>query len=150
MVEKRRKLNQTWIKNNRERYSASKYFYKDSLRLEALKHYGGGEIKCVICGFSDIRALVLDHINNDGAEHRKEWRINGRGLKGGTNIYERLKRFGFIDGLQTVCANCNMIKQQNRHLEKRLGNKFYVNNQNTTQLYSQTLPSKFFNKSGKI
>jgi len=57
--------------------------------------------------------LVMDHINHDGAVHRRAENINHRNAatNSGTTIYEVLKRKGKIDGLQVLCANCNMIKQ---------------------------------------
>ena len=37
--------------------------YHQRVRRIALLHYGEGKIACVRCGFSDIRALSIDHIN---------------------------------------------------------------------------------------
>ena len=79
--------------------------YKE-LKLQLLTHYGNGKCTCVVCGFDDIRALCIDHINNDGASHRKE--INS---KGGYRTYYWLKRHGLPSGYQTLCANCNSIKR---------------------------------------
>lgn len=35
----RNKLNQDWIANNRQKYNASKYKYRESLKLEVLTYY---------------------------------------------------------------------------------------------------------------
>src|SRR5690349_6288281 len=43
--------------------------YGDSLRQQALEAYGG---RCVCCGESTPEFLHFDHVNNDGAEHRRE------------------------------------------------------------------------------
>ena len=56
---------------------------------------------CVRCGFDDIRALCIDHIENDGKEHRK-WV--------GKHIYKWLIDNNFPAGFQTLCMNCNWIK----------------------------------------
>lgn len=63
---------------------------------------------CVRCGFSDKRALQFDHINSDGAEHR-------RALASGTAYYAALDAMDaneFRQQLQVLCANCNTIKRE--------------------------------------
>lgn len=45
--------------------------------------------------------LDVDHVNNDGAEHRKEVR---------SNFYAWLKQQGFPEGYQILCRNCNWAK----------------------------------------
>lgn len=118
--------NKAWIAANRDRYNASKYRYRDRLKFEVLKHYGNGTVVCVECGFSDINALCLDHINNDGAAHRKQLGISGRNSGPGLRTYEALKMAGLPVGLQILCANCNMIKELQRKRAKRLQNPFYA------------------------
>lgn len=77
------------------------------LRLEILNHYSGGSLLCAHCGFGDMRALDLDHIENGGGEHRKSI-----GRRGATyDIYAELKRSGFPQGYQILCRNCNWIKE---------------------------------------
>lgn len=62
--------------------------------------------ECARCGFSDVRALQIDHVNGGG---RKELSKNG-------NTVKYLK--GVIDSFlkkenkyQLLCANCNWIKR---------------------------------------
>ena len=76
-----------------------------SVKQEALSHYGES---CVACNFSDIRALQIDHINNNGAEERRA--LGGQKFSG-WNFYRWLKQQGWPSGYQTLCANCNAIKQ---------------------------------------
>lgn len=78
--------------------------YREKLRLEILTHYGGSPPRCACCGTDDVRVLAVDHINNDGAKHRK---ITGAG----TGFYLWLKRNGFPKGFQVLCMNCNWIKR---------------------------------------
>jgi len=78
------------------------------VRLDAFAVLGA---KCVKCGFSDERALQVDHINGDGVAHRKQF-------KNQTDFYKHIIR-GEIEGLQLLCANCNVIK--------RVENKEYGN-----------------------
>ena len=75
------------------------------LKTEVLTHYGNGKLACIKCGFADIRALSLDHINGDGCKHRKE---TGRI---GQSFYSWLKLNNFPEGYQTLCFNCQMIKK---------------------------------------
>lgn len=65
-------------------------------------HYCNGEIKCQKCGFSDVRALTIDHINGDGAEHRQT-------VKG--SLYCWLHKRGYPLGFQVLCMNCQFIKR---------------------------------------
>ena len=59
--------------------------------------------KCCQCGFSDRRALHIDHVFSDGAAERKAH-------SGGQLWYHMLKN---VDSgrYQILCANCNMIKK---------------------------------------
>lgn len=72
---------------------------------------------CVCCGESQKRFLTLDHVNNDGAEHRK--RITGRSVypfyRGGTVKVklEAVKAERRRDDLQILCFNCNCGRQHN-------------------------------------
>lgn len=80
------------------------------LKQEILEHYGK---TCARCGFDDPRALTLDHVNNDGAQHRKtvlKLLRPGRKTKlFGHEFYYCLKREGYPPGLQTLCMNCEWI-----------------------------------------
>lgn len=82
-------------------------------KAKGLQAYGG---QCVCCGESNPVFLTIDHINNDGAQHREEmgYKANGRGelrIGSGTTMYWWLEKNGYPDGHQVLCANCNMAKQ---------------------------------------
>ncbi len=67
--------------------------------------------RCCRCGFSDVRALQIDHINNDGADHRRKH-------KAGTIQYIRDIERSIDAGekkYQLLCANCNAIKEKERN-----------------------------------
>jgi len=68
-----------------------------------IEHYGGA---CTCCGEREPRFLVLDHVNDDGAEQRR--RIG----MGGWRFYRWLRLNEYPDDfkLQVLCANCNMAK----------------------------------------
>jgi hypothetical protein len=72
------------------------------IRLEVLAHYGKGKLACIECGFDNLLALSIDHINNNGNKHRK--------IIGSGHIVEWLKANNFPEGYQTLCMNCQFIK----------------------------------------
>lgn len=74
------------------------------LRAEMLAAYGG---RCVCCGEDEPIFLDLDHIENDGAAHRREVGNN-------TQVMVALKRAGWPrDRFQILCCNCNQGKARN-------------------------------------
>lgn len=75
------------------------------LRAEMLSTYGA---RCSCCGEDEPVFLELDHVNDDGAAHRREI---GRGSK---RTYTHLKRLGWPkDGHRLLCANCNQGRARN-------------------------------------
>ncbi len=85
---------------NRETILSQQSRKRKQIRLQVLSHYSP-ELKCKCCGENHYEFLTIDHINNDGAEHRKE--IGG-------NLYEWLISNNFPEGFQVLCYNCNMCK----------------------------------------
>jgi hypothetical protein len=81
--------------------------YWRQLRHEAIIAYGG--YICACCGETERKFLTLDHINNDGAEHRRAIGTKGRGA----GIFAWLKEHGYPEGFQVLCMNCNQGKGQN-------------------------------------
>lgn len=77
--------------SERERYEA--------IRIQAINILGG---RCVVCDFSDIRALQIDHVNGGGCKHRQEESYN--------SILKRIIN-GDTDDFQILCANHNWIKR---------------------------------------
>lgn len=71
-----------------------------NLKLEILNHYSFGEMRCACCGDNHVEFLSIDHINNDGAEQRKE---HGKGA----SFHYWLKRNNYPEGYQVLCYNCN-------------------------------------------
>jgi len=98
----------TNIRNARQRH----------LRLQGMVFEAYGRV-CACCGEHRRSMLTIDHIDNDGAAHRKaltagykahKWR--GANL-GGTAVYADLVKRGFPPGFQVLCANCNASKARN-------------------------------------
>lgn len=73
-----------------------------ALKLSVLTHYSSGKPECACCGESIVDFLSIDHINNDGAAHRKEI--------GQSKLYGWLKKNKYPAGYQVLCMNCNFGK----------------------------------------
>jgi hypothetical protein len=95
----------TAIQRKKHRVIANRSNYK--LKREVFSHYCNGAIECNSCKNNQLDMLTIDHINNDGAEHRKS--INAIG---GIDFYRWLKNNGFPTGLQVLCWNCQMKKRR--------------------------------------
>lgn len=81
------------------------------LRVAVFANYGGA--KCACCGECEILFLTLDHIENNGATHRKSV-MGGSTGRAGWKFYEWLKRKHYPPlPLQVLCYNCNCGKQRN-------------------------------------
>lgn len=77
------------------------------LKRQVFEIYGGAFCRC--CAETSLIMLTLDHMNNNGAAERKEWKSDG-GVDG---FYRKLKKRGFPDGYQVLCYNCNVAKYHN-------------------------------------
>lgn len=73
-------------------------------KIEVLSHYSKGKPKCACCGEPHIEFLTIDHIERNGAAHRREIR---RGKSGGVDMHGWLKKNKFPKGYQVLCWNCN-------------------------------------------
>lgn len=96
-----------WEKRNPEKARNKALRYEPErrarLRSEVLQAYGG---RCACCGEPEPKFLGVDHINNDGAEHRRELNISA-----GSRFYKWLKANKFPkDNFQLLCHNCNFAK----------------------------------------
>ncbi len=75
--------------------------YHHKMKIKLLNFLGG---KCVRCGFSDFRALQIDHVNGGGVKERKS--ITKMFSK---YIFEKIQQGN--KEYQLLCANCNWIKR---------------------------------------
>ncbi len=98
-------------KENRERLSIQAKKRTLRIKTDVLTRYGGGKCACVKCGFSDIRALSIDHINNDGAKARATIKPNRSRAFSGLEFYVWLRKNDYPKGLQTLCMNCQWVKR---------------------------------------
>lgn len=67
--------------------------------------------QCVRCGFDDIRALQVDHVNGGGWKQQRGWTLYRSVLKD-------------PEEYQTLCANCNWIKRhENKEYRQRVSDE---------------------------
>lgn len=100
-----------WRLKNPERFHATQKRAYDKMRQEVLEHYSNGDVKCICCGERKAIFLQIDHIAGNGSDHRREIKAKGQTLGGNSFVYW-LKKNGFPEGFQILCANCNYAKRQ--------------------------------------
>jgi hypothetical protein len=82
-------------------------------KLAAFNAYGGPICKC--CGETEVSFLSIDHIDNNGAAHRKaiveeqNWNTSSRSV----NLALWLKKHNYPPGFQVLCMNCQFGKKLN-------------------------------------
>lgn len=89
--------------------AAKKKIYRDALKDEAFRHYGGPI--CACCGEFQKVFLTLDH--KDGGGNTERRKIAKRKDFGGWHLCLYLKRHGWPSGYQVLCWNCNYGKHAN-------------------------------------
>ncbi len=95
---------------NPDKRQLQKAAYARSVKVQCLDQYG----KTCPCGEQDKDVLTLDHVNDDGADHRRE--TNTRGL----NFYIYLRKNGFPSNppLKVLCLNCQYKKRNDNEAGK--------------------------------
>ena len=79
------------------------------LRDAVFAAYGG--YRCVCCGENEPKFLSIDHVDNDGADWRRQ--TFGSRFATGRQTYQWLRRHNYPDGFQVLCMNCNFGKRMN-------------------------------------
>jgi len=72
------------------------------IKLAVIKVYGG---KCACCKETEIEFLTIDHVGEDGNQHRK-----ASPQMYGVKLYDWLRKQGFPTTYQVLCWNCNLSK----------------------------------------
>jgi hypothetical protein len=96
--EKKRLWMQKDRQANRDKYRHYWRQRKVAQRQAILKMYG---CECALCGFTDQRALTLDHINGDGGQERR--------AKTEYQIYRDALETYQPEKFRTLCMNCQFI-----------------------------------------
>jgi len=102
---KRKKYFQEYLKRNHEKITKYHQNYIFEKKKFVYTKYCKGTPNCACCGETEIQFLTIDHLNNDGAKHRKE--INHR------RIILWLIEKNFPEGYQVLCWNCNSGRHYN-------------------------------------
>ena len=88
--------------------------YRSAIRLEAILALGS---RCACCGEKHPSFLSLDHINNDGGEHRSKYTSSNNTL-----IYADARREGWpTDKYQLLCYNCHSAKSYKGQCPHEIG-----------------------------
>ena len=86
-------------------YRERKRRYHKAVKTAVFTAYGN---VCACCGETEPLFLDIDHMDNDGAEHRKKHKLST-----GTQFYMWLIKQKFPSNFQTLCCNCNRGKFRN-------------------------------------
>lgn len=92
----------TYYLKHQERRQTESVVESRQLKVAALEAYGTA---CTCCGEAHIEFLAIDHIDGNGAAHRK---APGGPGGGGVRMYRWLKLQGYPPGYRTLCHNCNV------------------------------------------
>lgn len=105
--EKHKLAHRKWYADNREKQVLLLREKYGSLRKKATDKLGG---KCCHCGFSDWRALQIDHVQGNGNKEKRsigQWKMYKKILE--------LEPTELFKEYQLLCANCNWIKKFENH-----------------------------------
>lgn len=91
--------------------------YERIARLKIIEFFGN---KCCKCGFSNERALQIDHVSGDGYKDRRSYRARTWALLKLIKTNPKL----LLEKYQLLCANCNWIKrvENKEYIHKKLPN----------------------------
>lgn len=114
--EKRKEITRRHYQKHREEVLIKTRERAFKLRMKVLRALGG---KCVYCGFSDFKALEIDHVEG-----------------GGNKEIRSLHRYAYLNHVlsevkkgsrkyQLLCSNCNSIK---RYEKMKIGKEGVKNN----------------------
>lgn len=85
----------------REQHNAATLRRYEVLKDEVFTAYGG--YTCACCRETIPAFLSIDHINDDGADHRRSI---------GSDLYRWLIKHNFPEGFQVLCMNCQWGKRK--------------------------------------
>jgi len=103
LMEKLRQDAKSYYWRNREKQVSVQRAYRERCKQQVFDHYGRS---CACCGEDELVFLTLDHVNGDGAAHRKS--VAGRS---GFSIYTWIVKNNYPEGFQALCFNCNAAKR---------------------------------------
>jgi len=83
------------------------YSHDRNLERKALlvAHYSKNISRCICCGEANVHFLTIDHIEQNGSQHRKSSKCGT-----GSTFYRWLIKEGMPEGYQVLCYNCNLSR----------------------------------------
>jgi len=103
-----------YYKANAEKVKTRTAEYHRRTRKQVVDHYGG---RCACCGEEEYAFLCIDHVNDNGAQHRRQinaarGKPNKKNMNGSANIrlWRWIIRNGYPSDFQILCWNCNSAK----------------------------------------
>ena len=93
-----------WRTSHRGLCNKRKSDYRHKVRLDILRHYSNGKMKCGCCGESNVEFLTIDHIQKK--KNSADYKEKGRKICGST-LYKWLKKNKYPEGYRVLCFNCN-------------------------------------------
>ena len=109
---KRKQWQKEYRGKNMERIRKNNDRYNHNVRHKVVDSLGG---KCKRCGFEDIRALQIDHINGGGYQEIKKNSAKVRYRLVLESVQRKENKY------QLLCANCNWIKRYEDKEKRELG-----------------------------
>jgi hypothetical protein len=91
-----------WTPERRAQLNAANKRRRREDRETVLWHYGA---ECSCCGETELMFLTMDHVNDDGAEHRRQVPPD--------KLYRWIIKSGFPDSFRVLCYNCNCGRSRN-------------------------------------
>lgn len=101
-----------WQKANPDKVRETRRKTQWKIKNDTLKVYsvpnrdGTVTPHCACCGEKEVKFLCIDHVENNGASHRKSIACH----TGAGSFYYWLKRNKWPSGYQVLCTNCNLAK----------------------------------------
>ena len=91
-------MSEEWKEKNRKHKRA----YSKRIRELILQRYGS---RCTCCGETEVKFLTIDHVERDGAEHRR---------KVAKNLYYKSIALDVdVKRYRILCFNCNCGREKN-------------------------------------
>lgn len=85
--------------------AAKRKLFDQKIKDEVYSYYGGYKCNCPGCLITETYFLTIDHIENNGTQHRKAIKY--------VSIVKWLKNNNFPSGYQVLCMNCQFGKKHN-------------------------------------
>lgn len=101
-----KKSSDAWKNKNITRRQTVAARSRLKLKKKIMTAYGH---KCYCCGESELAFLTIDHIDNNGADHKRSFSSGGM-------LYKWLENNNYPEGFRVSCWNCNSGRAINNNI----------------------------------